>query len=104
MITRKTQNHRMTLVAAAFALAAFMAAPAHADRWGARQEAREGYYEVEAAKRKAERRIENCETRKCVEREMRKGYHDVQKEKAEARREVRRELRDGDRYDRRPYR
>jgi len=104
MTTRKTRNHRVTLVAAAFALAAFMSAPAHADRWGARQEAREGYFEVEAAKRKAERRIDRCETRKCVEREMRKGYHDVQKEKAEARREIRRELRDGDRHDLRPYR
>ena len=96
MTTRKTRNHRVTLVAAAFALAAVMSAPAHADRWGARQEAREGYFEVEAAKRKAERRIDRCE--------MRKGYHDVQKEKAEARREIRRELRDGDRHDLRPYR
>jgi hypothetical protein len=104
MTIRKTLNSRMTLAAAAFALSAFMAAPAHADRWGARQEAREGYFEVEAAKRKAERRIDDCETRRCVEREMRKGYRDVQKEKAEARREIRRELRDGDRYDRRPYR
>jgi hypothetical protein len=36
MTIRKTLNSRMTLAAAAFALSAFMAAPAHADRWGAR--------------------------------------------------------------------
>lgn len=77
MAARKTHTRRMTLVAAAFALTAFMSAPADADR---------------------------CETRKCVEREIRKGYHDVQKEKAEARREVRRELREGDRHDHRPHR
>jgi hypothetical protein len=35
MTIRKTLNSRMTL-AAAFALSAFMAAPAHADRRGAR--------------------------------------------------------------------
>ena len=100
MTNRKTCARRLTIVAAALAMSAMMSPSAHADRWEARREAREGYFEVEVAKRKAERRIDNCETRKCVKREMRKGYHDVQREKAEARREVLRELRD----DHRPYR
>lgn len=90
---RKSFAHRLPLIVAAVAMTGLAAQAAHADNWGARQEIREGYYEVEAAKRKAERRIERCETRACVEREMRKGYHDVEREKAEARREIRRELR-----------
>lgn len=84
---------RLSLIAAAVALTGLTAQVAHADNWGARQEMREGYYEIKAAERKAERRIERCETRACVEREMRKGYHDVEREKREARREIRKELR-----------
>ena len=95
---RKSFALRLPLIAAAIALTGFVAQTVQADNWGARQEAREGYYEVEAAKRKAERRIDRCETRACVEREMRKGYHDVEREKREARREIRREVRDDYRY------
>lgn len=96
--SRNTFAVRLPLIVAAVAFAGFMAPAAQADNWGARKEMREGYYEVEAAKRKAERRIERCETRACVEREMRKGYHDVEREKREARREIRREVRDDYRY------
>ena len=84
---------RLSLIVTAVAMTGLTAQAAHADNWGARQEIREGYYEVKAAERKAERRIERCETRTCVEREVRKGYHSVEREKREARREIRRELR-----------
>lgn len=95
----------VTVVATAgIALTAAVLSPqAHADRWEVRQEVREGYYEVERAKRQAEREIRRCNTRECARREIREGYRDVEREKREARREIRRELRDDyyqDRYHR----
>lgn len=64
-----------------------------ADRWEVRREVREGYYEVERAKRRAEKDVRRCTTRECAEREIRQGYRDVEREKREARGEIRRELR-----------
>ena len=69
---------------------------AQADRWEVRRETREGYREVERAKRQAEREIRRCDTRECARREIREGYRDVEREKREARREIRRELREDD--------
>ena len=81
------------LAAASTVLAATVPTTAHADRWEVRREVRKGYYEVERAKRRAERDVRRCTTRECAEREIRRGYRDVEREKREARGNIRRELR-----------
>ncbi len=101
MIHRKV--YLALIAAASTVIAATFPTAALADRWEVRREIREGHYEVERAKRKAEREVRRCTTRECAQREIREGYLDVEREKREARREIRRELRE-DYYQDRYYR
>lgn len=88
-----TKVYLALLAAASTMLAATVPATAHADRWEVRREVRQGYYNVERAKRRAERDVRRCTTRECADREIRQGYRDVEREKRQARGKIRRELR-----------
>ncbi len=81
-------------------LAALAAAlPAHAQRWEARREFREGQREIARERREMRREIMRADSPREARRAYWEGQGEIARERREMRREVRRELRYG-RWDR----
>jgi len=87
--------NRMVLSAVLVVVALATPSPALADRWGARQEFREGMREIARERREMRRDILNSGSRREARQAYREGMREIARERREVRREVGRELRYG---------
>lgn len=71
------------------------ALPAHAGRWDARREFREGQREIARERREMRRDILRADSPREARQAFREGQREIARERREMRREVRRELRYG---------
>jgi hypothetical protein len=67
--------------------------PVAASSWGARQEYREGMWEIARERREMRRDIMNAGSRREARQAYREGMREIRRERREARREIRREMR-----------